>query len=139
MSTSTGRIGQRFGPYQIISHLGEGGFADVYLAANINLSVQQVAIKVLKKPLVLMKSEEFKREASIIYQLQHPNIIQMKVYDIYSNLALTTTLVPYIVMDYAPNGSLRKNHPRGTSLDLPILYPMSSKLLPLYSTPTIRE
>lgn len=112
------RIGQKFGPYELTQLLGRGGFAEVYLGRNVQLPAQQVAIKVLFKPLVSTKSAQFKQEANHLLSLSHPHIVKLLSYDSYSNPSLTTTLVPYIVMDYASKGSLRRNHFRGVSLPL---------------------
>src|SRR5436305_14175264 len=118
MMSMPNRIGQKFGSYQLTQFLARGGFAEVYLGQHEHIPGRQAAIKILFKQLVSTKSEQFKKEASIIDSLKHPNIVQLLDYGIYSNLALTTTLVPYIVMDYAPQGSVRKNHPRCVPLAL---------------------
>src|SRR5438132_3398618 len=114
----TDRVGQRFGPYEITKFLGRGGFADVFLGKNVNLPQQEVAIKVLDKLLIQEKALQFKNEANIILSLRHPHIIQFYTYDILPSPAKTVTLYPYIVMEYAPKGSLRSIHPRGTRLPL---------------------
>ncbi len=113
-----GRIGEIFGSYELIQFLGHGGFAEVYLGKHTRLPQQMAAIKILNKQLVIAKSQQFQREASIVATLRHPNIVQMYDYNLYSNPTLTTTLVPYIVMEYAPNKSLRVKHPRGQALPL---------------------
>ncbi len=66
-------LGSRFGRYDILRSLGEGGMGMVYLARDPNLS-RTVALKILKgqgKDFV----ERFKREARSIAQLKHPNIV----------------------------------------------------------------
>jgi len=98
--------------------LGRGGFAEVYLGKHTQLPQQMAAIKILDKQLVINKSQQFQKEASIVANLHHPNIVQMYDYNVYSNPSMTTTLVPYIVMEYAPNKSLRVKHPRGVALPL---------------------
>ncbi len=114
---SVNRIGQHFGQYELIEFLGRGGFADVFLGRSIKLSQQLVAVKVLHKLMIVDKSQQFKKEANTILSLYHPHIIRFFAYDVYENPTLQTrTSYPYIVMDYAPNGSLRQKHPRGTSL-----------------------
>ena len=40
------RLGQQFGNYRLISLLGQGGYAEVYLGQHVRLN-QQAAIKVL--------------------------------------------------------------------------------------------
>lgn len=110
------RVGQRFGPYEITRFLGRGGYADVFLGKNVNLPKQEVAIKVLDKIMIqLDKAQQFKNEAQIILSMQHPSIIRFYTYDVYNPAGFTTSY-PYIVMEYAPKGSLRTNHPRGKPL-----------------------
>lgn len=112
------RIGETFGSYKLVQFLGRGGFAEVYLGQHTQLPQQMAAIKILEKQLIMAKSQQFQKEASIVATLRHPNIVQMYDYNVYSNPEFTSTLVPYIVMEYAPNKSLRVKHPRGTTLPL---------------------
>jgi serine/threonine protein kinase len=113
-----GRSGQIFGSYELIRSLGRGGFAEVYLGKHTQLPQQMAAVKILEKQLIQAKSQQFKKEASIVATLRHPHIVQMYDYNVYSNQAMTLTLIPFIVMEYAPNGSLRQKHPRGLPLPL---------------------
>ncbi|MEP6571939.1 MAG: Ig-like domain-containing protein [Gemmatimonadota bacterium] len=65
------------GDYEILSELGRGGMATVYLAHDIALD-RKVAIKVMSPALLLMGEgmvERFKREARTSASLSHPNII----------------------------------------------------------------
>ncbi|HEY0755606.1 MAG TPA: protein kinase [Ktedonobacteraceae bacterium] len=112
------RIGEIFGSYELIQFLGRGGFAEVYLGKHTQLPQQMAAIKILDKQLIIHKSQQFQKEASIVATLRHPNIVQMYDYNVYSNPMLTTTLVPYIVMEYAPNKSLRVKYQRGQALPM---------------------
>jgi len=68
----------RIGSYTILQKLAEGGMGAVYIGIQETLG-RKVAIKVL--PAYLKEFEEFverfEREAKIVAQLNHPNIIQM--------------------------------------------------------------
>ena len=67
--------------YKILSELGRGGIATVYLAVQESLD-RQVALKVMS-PLLAMEpdyAERFIREGRTVAQLSHSNIIT--VYDI---------------------------------------------------------
>src|SRR5580765_5083597 len=68
-------IGQRLGPYHVLSKVGEGGMGEVYRARDTRLE-RDVAIKVL--PAALTDSatarERLQREARAVAALQHPNI-----------------------------------------------------------------
>jgi eukaryotic-like serine/threonine-protein kinase len=67
--------------YMIISRLGEGGMADVYLAVDTLLN-REVAIKVLRGELSTdtVSLLRFKREANAASALNHPNIVE--IYDV---------------------------------------------------------
>src|SRR3989440_2465139 len=101
-------IDQRLGNYRLIRLLGHGGFADVYLGEHIYLKTQ-AAIKVLHTQLQPEDIEKFRSEALTIAHLIHPHIIRVLDFDV-ENAA------PFLVMDYAPNDTLRHRHPRGTRL-----------------------
>src|SRR5919201_6543203 len=105
------RVGQRFGNYRLIRLLGRGGFAEVYLGEHIHLGIQ-AAVKVLHTHLTDELIEQFREEALTIVQLEHPNIVRLMDFGIQDG-------IPFLVMSYAPHGSLRTHHPRGTRLPLP--------------------
>lgn len=88
--------------YMIITDLGEGGMADVYLAIDTILN-REVAIKVLRgelsnDPITLLR---FQREANAASKLTHPNVVD--VYDVgeYNNRH-------YIVMEYVRGRTLKQ-------------------------------
>ena len=67
--------GDKFGPYEIVAPLGEGGMGEVYRARDLKLG-RDVAVKVL--PAALAGDADylarFQREAQVLASLQHPNI-----------------------------------------------------------------
>lgn len=104
------RIGERFGNYQLVRLLGQGGFAEVYLGKHIHLA-SQVAIKILHSQLVQHEQEEFLQEARLIASLDHPSIVHVLDCGIEHN-------TPFLIMNYAPHGTLRQRHPKGTQIPL---------------------
>jgi serine/threonine protein kinase len=106
------RLGQQFGNYRLIRLLGTGGFAEVYLGQHVRLSTQQAAIKILTTRLQEEHIRMFEREAVTIAALVHPHIVRVLDFDI-------TEGIPFLVMDYAPHGSLRQRHARGEQVPLP--------------------
>src|SRR5262245_59422036 len=102
----TVQIGQQVGNYRLIRLLGRGGFAEVYLGQQLWLNTQ-AAIKVLQSRLSEDEVENFLREARNIASLVHPHIVRVLDFGLEDN-------IPYLVMDYAPNGSLRQRYPKGT-------------------------
>jgi eukaryotic-like serine/threonine-protein kinase len=111
-STMAEREGQQLGNYRLLKLLGQGGSARVYLGEHVHLGTQ-AAIKLLEKRLVKDEEVVFQQEASTLANLVHPNIVRVLDFNIESG-----TNMPYLVMDYAPGGSLRIRHPRGTRLPL---------------------
>ncbi len=105
------RVGQQFGNYRLISLLGQGGYAEVYLGQHVRLN-QQAAIKVLHTHLTDQEAEHFQQEAQLISTLMHPAIVRVFDYDVQEG-------TPFLVMDYAPNGSLRRRYPKGSLMPLP--------------------
>ncbi len=106
----TDRVGQQFGNYRLVALLGQGGYAEVYLGQHVRLELQ-VAIKVLHTHLTEQEAEHFQQEAQTIAKLTHPAIVRVFDFDVQEG-------VPFLVMDYAPNGSLRRRYPKGTVVPL---------------------
>lgn len=104
------RVGQQLGNYRIERRLAQGGFGEVYLGEHIHLGVQ-AAIKVLNAQLIQNDVEQFRTEARTIARLIHPNIIRILEFGVEGS-------TPYLVMDYAPNGTLRQRHPKESQVPL---------------------
>ncbi len=102
------RLRQQLGNYRLVRLLGQGGFADVYLGEHIHLN-SQAAIKVLQMRLVGSALEQFRNEGRAIASLVHPNIVRVFDFGVDDG-------TPFLVMDYAPNGTLRQHYPKGTVL-----------------------
>lgn len=95
-------IGERFGPYRIVSKIGSGGMGAVFLAERVDGELEmQVAIKVMRGNLSAEEVARFKRERQILAQLNHPNIARL--YD-----AGTLNGRPYVVMELIEGRSLRE-------------------------------
>src|SRR5438105_4608251 len=107
----TNRVGQQLGNYQLISLLGEGGFAEVYLGEHVHLGTQ-AAIKVLHTQLARDDMEQFRTEARTIAHLEHPHIVRILDFGVEDK-------TPFLVMSYAPNSTLRQHHSRGERVPLP--------------------
>jgi eukaryotic-like serine/threonine-protein kinase len=101
------KVGQQIGNYRLVRLLGSGGFAEVYLGQHVHVSSLQAAIKVLHAQLGQKYQAGFLQEAETIARLKHPHIIRILDFGIESN-------APYLIMDYASNGTLRSRHPKGS-------------------------
>src|SRR5262245_40050110 len=77
-------VGQKLGPYEILSLVGEGGMGEVWKARDTRLD-RTVAIKRLKAN----HSGRFEQEARSIAALNHPHVCQ--IYDVGPD---------YLVMEY---------------------------------------
>lgn len=100
------RVGQQLGNYRLIRLLGQGGFADVYLGEHVHLGTQ-AALKVLQVRLMGEHLALFRNEARTIASLVHPNIVRVFDYGVEAG-------TPFLVMEYAPHGSLRQRYTRGS-------------------------
>ncbi|HEY4034858.1 MAG TPA: serine/threonine-protein kinase, partial [Ktedonobacteraceae bacterium] len=106
----TDRVGQRLDTYQLIRLLGTGSFGEVYLAEHVYRK-NRVAVKVLPQ-LADSDLQSFLNEARSV-RLKHPHIVQVRDFGVDKD-----NHVPFIVMDYAPHGTLRQRYPKGTHLPI---------------------
>src|SRR6266516_1418007 len=113
------RVGQQLGSYRLVRLLGWSSFAEVYLAKHIFLDTQ-VAIKVLQVQILKDDLEGFTIAARRMVELMHPHIIRVLEFGMEANPENST---PYLVMEYAPNGTLRQRHPIGSRLTLATILP----------------
>src|SRR5437763_14447509 len=96
--------------YRLDKLIGEGGFASVFLATDLELG-RQVAIKVLEANWVKDKEllTRFRSEARAVAALDHPNILQIYDFGVIKG-------APYLVMPYISGGS-RRLGARGADVD----------------------
>lgn len=91
--------GKTLGRVHINRLVARGGMAEVYTGTHDTFG--QVAIKIMRG--LLDKDSDqlarFQREAEVIEELRHPNIVQMFDYDIVDES-------PYLVIEYIPGPSL---------------------------------
>ncbi len=104
------RAGQQLGNYRLLRLLGRGGFADIYLGEHVYLK-SLAALKILRLSLTDEERTAFLKEGQTLTQLAHPNIVRVLDFAVEDDQ-------PYLVMDYAPNGSLRELYPSGSRLPL---------------------
>jgi serine/threonine protein kinase len=102
----TDRVGQRLDNYSLTRLLGTGSFGEVYLADHVYRKTQ-VAVKVLSR-LADDDLPGFLNEARTI-RLRHPHIVQVLDFGVHNR-------IPFIVMEYIANGTLRQRYPKGSRL-----------------------
>src|SRR5580704_19191469 len=90
------------GRYKVLSKLGSGGMADVFLAEDQQLG-RNVALKLLHRRFAADPDfvERFRREAQAAAGLQHPNVV-----GVYDRGSYDGTY--YIAMEYLPGRSLKQ-------------------------------
>jgi serine/threonine protein kinase len=106
-------VGEKLGNYRLTHLLGVGGYAAVYLAEHMYLKTQ-AAIKVLRISLDPEALERFLAEARTIAHLEHPHIVRTLEFGVQDSIA-------YLVMSYAPNGTVLRRYPRGSIVPLHIV------------------
>ncbi len=112
-ANEAGRIGEKAGNYRLSKLLGRGGFAEVYLGEHLYLKTP-AAIKIVHQRLSGDALEQFLIEARTVARLTHPHIVHILEFGMEGE-------TPYLVMSYAPYGSLRQQHPRGSILPVELI------------------
>jgi serine/threonine protein kinase len=88
----------------------KGKFSSIYVGEHVHLN-KQVVVKLHHRRLADKEEQSFRREAERIAGLSHPNILNVLEFGIHEEK-------PFLVMDHAPNGSLRHRHARGLPVPL---------------------
>ncbi|KAL4393260.1 hypothetical protein HN51_046436 [Arachis hypogaea] len=100
-ATATTKSRTRVGKYELGRTIGEGSFAKVKIARNVD-NGQSAAIKILVKNQIVKHPrmmEQLKKEISTMKMVQHPNVI--KIYEV---MASKTKI--YIVLELIKGGEL---------------------------------
>lgn len=109
MSHPQDQIGKQIGDYRLQLQLGRGTFGTVYLAEHV-LDHSQAAVKVLQ--IQLSNRDDFRdflNEARAM-RLRHPHIVSLL------DFGLSRDDFPFLIMEYAPGGTLRDCYPKGSKL-----------------------
>lgn len=107
-SVSHSRIGSYCGNYRLERVSGKGNFGITYLGKHQHLGTL-AAIKIPYTQTPIDRQQQFIKEARIAARLQHPHIVRVLEYGKEGKLS-------YLIMEYAPEGTLRQRHPRGEIL-----------------------
>ncbi len=89
-------IGAKFGAFRLVSEIGRGGMAAVFLAERADGEVKQrVAVKLLRRGLYSeLEQRLFLRERQLLASLDHPNIARL------IDAGVAEGRIPYLVMEY---------------------------------------
>jgi serine/threonine-protein kinase len=99
---------QHIGKYRLLRLLEEGEFSEIYLAEDSEQHTP-VAIKLLNERRIGDDLAKFFVQARTISRLRHPHIVSLLEFGMDGDRG-------YLVMDYAPNGTLRERYPKGSIL-----------------------
>jgi len=102
--------GKQLGSYRLLHPLGQSDHSVVYLGEYLH-SRRQVAIKLLAGQRTEQEGAKFLAQGSALTLLRHPHIVPVLDYGIHEDTA-------FLVMTYAPNGTLRQRHPKGSLVPL---------------------
>jgi serine/threonine protein kinase len=105
------RIDQQFGNYRVVSLLGKGGFAKVYLGEHLYVEKHLTAIKVLRPELSNKYKADFLKEAQRSLELRHPHIVR------FIDLGVKDG-TPFLIMEYLRHGTMRIRHPKGSRVPI---------------------
>src|SRR5947209_6601851 len=113
LSSTRASLGQHLGNYRLVKILWQGGFATIYLGEHRYLGTF-AAVKVLHTQLTSEQIEKFSVEARIAARLIHPHIVRVLEFGLEGD-------TPFLVMDYAPHGTLRHRYDAGEQPDLKVI------------------
>ncbi len=111
--TENSYIHQQIGNYRLVQLLAHSDCSDIYLGEHVYFHTHE-AIKVLDGQHTRQDVAKFLAQASVLTHLRHPYIIQVLDFGLQEDIA-------FLVMDYAPNGTLRQRHPKNTLVPLEIV------------------
>jgi tRNA A-37 threonylcarbamoyl transferase component Bud32/DNA polymerase III delta prime subunit/MFS family permease len=114
------RTGQQLGNYTLVQLLGRGGQAEVYLGEHRYLK-SEAALKVLHASLDDQHSAQFLSEAQTLARLVHPSIVRVLDFTVEQG-------TPVLIMDYAPEGTMRQRYPPGTRVPLATVVSTASQV-----------
>jgi WD40 repeat protein/tRNA A-37 threonylcarbamoyl transferase component Bud32 len=116
---TSNRSGQQIGKYRLLNRLGQGAFSEVYRVQHPFLGEMAMKIHYANDVMIL-------KEARLVYQRlqKHPHIVQVHDFDVHEEVVGgVRKKIPYLVMDYAPHGTLKERYPRGNPVDIRTILP----------------
>lgn len=123
--------------YQLIEKLGMGGYSEVWKAEDNFANKMLVGIKIFAPDKGLDKSglELFGKEYTLVFNLNHPNLLKPMHYDVYKDS-------PYLVLQYCSKGSLYQKIGKLSETDITVfIHQAASALAYLHGqeTPIIHQ
>lgn len=92
--------GTRFGKYQLLRLLGEGGMSAVYLASQVGVE-RPVALKILRTHSMGYDARQrFAREVAALGRIEHPGVARIYEAGIHRERTTSPDGIPFIAMEY---------------------------------------
>lgn len=115
MANEYSYIGKQIGNYRVVAEIASGSFGRVYRGEHLFLKKRSVAIKLLHTLHLgsLEERENFLREAEFLEELKHPYILPILDVGVDEGC-------PYLIAEYAANGSLRNRLKQQAPQFLPV-------------------
>lgn len=109
-------IGTDVDGYVVEALIGKGGMGEVYKAREVDGINRPVALKILPEILAgdEISRERFRHEARVIGSLDHPNILPLYRFGVYSG-------IPWMAMRFVDGGDLSSHLQRGATSDVDVL------------------
>src|SRR5437879_6270425 len=105
--------GQQLGDYRLSRWLGGGQTSDVYLGQHVE-NQPEVALKVFNVNLAKEEDQKAFLDEVQALKLEHPHLMPL----LDCGIGRDPVSLPFLVMEYAPHGTLRNRHTRGLQLSL---------------------
>ncbi|GHO78809.1 hypothetical protein KSD_65800 [Ktedonobacter sp. SOSP1-85] len=105
--------GQQLGDYRLSRWLGGGQTSDVYLGQHVE-NQPEVALKVFNVNLAKEEDQKAFLDEVQALKLEHPHLMPL----LDRGIGRDPVSLPFLVMEYAPHGTLRNRHTRGLQLSL---------------------
>jgi serine/threonine-protein kinase len=127
MEAITSQSLTRFGPYELVRHLGGGGMGEVFEARHVELG-KRVAIKVVHMPLAATGEavQQVLREGRAAAAVHHPNVIEVLDVGVQRGW-------PFLVMELLEGEDLEKRlartGPMGTREIIDLMVPVISGMM----------
>ena len=123
-SRTIDRTGQQLGDYRLVRALALGRSSGTYLGEHVQRQTPYM-LKIWETRLETALVKDFLRQARMLSELHHPNILPVRAADV-------DELVPFVVMEYVPHVALQQRDGRGTPQPLvnflPSLNPIAEAL-----------
>ncbi len=116
MENNNSYIGKHIGNYRVVAEVARGSFGSVYQGTHLIFTERPaVAIKLLHDAYLGSSWESacFIQEARLLEKLKHPNCLSVLDAGIHEG-------IPYLIAEYATNGSLRAHLKRQLQRPLPV-------------------